>query len=128
MAKLSVSRLLDSSKLLQTAAGQQLQELITFINDISDQVIRALRQGLTFQDNIKCITPTVSLKHDTEQRVNYDDSRQIFGLLPVRCISTTTGIDGFLWYINASNQLIVKAEFIGAPTDPVDVTIIILYV
>lgn len=127
MAKLSISRLLDSSKLLQTAAGQQLQELITFVNDVSDQVIRALRQGLTFEDNFKCKISIVSLKHDTEQRINYDD-KQIFGILPVRCISSTTGLSGFIWYINSSNQLIVKPEFIGAPTDPVDVTIVILYV
>lgn len=127
MAKLSVSRLLESSKLLQTQAGQQLQELITFVNDISDQVIRALRQGLTFQDNMKCLISVVSLKHDTLQGVNYNAANQIFGIIPVRVNSTTTGISGFLWYIDQNNQLQVKAQFIGAPVDPIDVTLTILY-
>lgn len=128
MAKLSISRLLEASKLLQTNAGKDLQELIEFVNDLANQIIGALRQGLTFQDNVKCLVSVVALKHDTEQRVNNPDDKQIFGIFPVRVNSTTTGVSGFLWYINSSNQLIVKAQFIGAPTDPVETTLIILFV
>lgn len=127
MAKLSISRLLEASKLLQTKSGQELQELIGFVNNLADKTIGALRQGLTFEDNFNCKISLVTLKHDVEQRINSDD-RQIFGIFPVRCTSTTTAVTSLVWYINSSNQLIVKAQFAGAPADLVETTLVILFV
>lgn len=126
MAKLSISRLLETSKLLSTKAGQELQEALTYLNDLADQVLRALRQGLTFEDNFKCKVVTVTLQNDVEQVV-FSDQQQIFGVLPIRAISTQYGIASSLWFKNNNNELVVKIGFSGSPTAAVSVVLIILY-
>lgn len=118
MAKLTVSRLLEVSKLLATDAGQQLQELITFVNDISDQTIRALRQGLTFDDNVNSKTATITLKDSTEQIV--DTGGKIpWAVIPVRVVSTLYGQAEWYWYMNNSGQLVVKIKYAVPITTPV---------
>jgi len=127
VAKLSISRLLEASKLLQTKAGQELQELITFVNDLANQIVLALRQGLTFEDNFKCKVVSVTLTHNTVQTIN-SDSKQIFSVMPARVVSTTTAVTSFIWYINSAEELTVNAQFLGAPTDPQTVKLIIFFV
>ncbi len=127
MAKLSISRLLEASKLLQTKAGQELQELITFVNDLANQIVLALRQGLTFEDNVKCKVTTVTLTHQIPQVIN-SEGKQISGIIPVRIMSTTEMLIGLNWYIDVSNQLVLTPYFVTATDTPYDVKIIILYV
>lgn len=118
MAKLTVSRLLEVSKLLSTEAGQQLQELITFTNDISDQTIRALRQGLTFDDNVNSKTATITLKDSTEQIVD-TGGKTPWSVTVSRVISTVYGVGEWYWYMNNSGQLVVKIKFAVPITSPV---------
>lgn len=127
MAKISINALLEVSKMLATKAGQELSEALDFLNDLADQTVRILRQGITVQDNLNASTPTVELTHNTAQVVNFESSKQIFAVIPVRVISTQYGIDSFAWYLNAANQLVVKAGITGAPTERVSVTLIIWY-
>jgi di/tripeptidase len=116
LAKLSLQRLLEVSKLLATDAGSQLEELITFVNDLADQTLRALRQGLTLSDNINCLVQTIQLKHNVESVLN-TDSKTPVAIIPARVYSSTTGINGFIWYVNSKNEVIVKASFLNTPTD-----------
>ena len=116
MAKISLQRLLEVSKLLATDAGSQLGELITFVNDLADQTLRALRQGLTLSDNINCLVQTIDLKHNVESVVNTNNNTPV-AIIPARVYSSATGINGFIWYVNSKSQTIVKATFIDAPTD-----------
>jgi hypothetical protein len=127
MAKLSISRLLETSKLLSTKAGQELREALVYLNDLADQVLRALRQGLTFEDNFKCTIVTVSLQNNVESVV-YTDNQNIFGVLPIRVISTSYGIDSTLWFKNSNNELVVKLGLSGSPTEAVQVQLIVFYV
>lgn len=124
--KITVSRLLETAKLLQTEAGQQLSELIDYVNTGFEQIVRALRNGLTFSDNVNCKVSTVDLTHNVEQVVN-SDSKTPFGIIPIRTLSTTTGIDSLAWYIDTSGRLVVKAGFTGAPSGVQKVTLIILF-
>lgn len=126
MAKLSISRLLEVSKLLATDAGKQLEELLTFTNDVADQVLRALRNGLTFQDNFNCKISTASMKHEVETEVSTDSKRPV-GVIPIRVLSTAIGIDKLTWYINNQGRLTVKVSFTTATTDVVDVQFLILF-
>jgi hypothetical protein len=126
MAKLSISRLLETSKMLSTKAGQELQEALQYLNDLADQTLRALRQGLTYNDNFKCEIMTATLKHNVEQKINYN-GQQISEVRVQRTISTQYGYDSMLWYRNNSNELIVKVGFTGAPTGTVDTVLIIFY-
>ena len=127
MAKLNISRLLESSKLLATKAGQELQELIGFVQDTTNQIVLALRQGLSFEDNFKCMSSTITLTHGVEQTVN-SNSKQISYVLPMRTVSSTTALTSFVYYINGNNELAITAEFKGAPTTPQMVIIIIFFV
>ncbi len=127
MAKLSINALLETSKMLATKAGQELKDLLDYTNSISDNMLRALRQGLTFDDNIKGTSLTASLLHNTPQIINYDRRQNIFAVIPVRTISTETGIDSMLWYMDSSSNLTVKVGFTGAPTTKVDTVLAIFY-
>lgn len=126
MAKLSISRLLETSKMLSTKAGQELQEALQYLNDLADQTLRALRQGLTYKDNFKAETVTVTLLHNTEQVINYN-GQQISEVRVQRTISTQYGFDSMLWYRNNANELVVKVGFTGSPTSTVETVLIILY-
>lgn len=127
MAKLQISKVLETSKLLATQAGQQLSELITFTNDMSEQVVRALRQGLTFDDNFKALSATISVTHNTEQIVETNNRTPVY-VLPARVVSSTVGIDAFTWFIDNSNRLVVKVGFTSpAPTAPLNVAILIFF-
>lgn len=124
--KITVNRLLETAKLLQTEAGKQLTDLIEYTNTAFEQLIRALRNGLTFSDNINCKISLVELTHGVLQAVNADGKSPV-GIIPQRVVSTTTGIDSFIWYIDQSGKLQVKANFVGSPTEVQRVSLIILF-
>jgi hypothetical protein len=115
VAKLSVTRLLETAKLLQTEAGQQLSELIDYTNNTFEQLIRALRNGLSFSDNFNCKVSTVELTHDVFQIVN-TDGKTPSQILCGRTFSLTTAVEALVWYVDDANQVQVKAFFVGAPT------------
>lgn len=126
MAKLSISRLLEASKLLATKSGQELSDLIDYVNDLADQTLRALRQGLTYGDNFKCEIINCTLKDNVEQPINYN-GQNIIEVRALRTISTTYGMASMLWYKNNANQLVVKMGFTGSPPDAVDVVLFVMY-
>lgn len=126
MAKLSIQRLLEVSKLIATEAGAQLEEAITFLNDLADQTIRALRNGLTFRDNFNCIIQEASLQNEVESILNTGGKRP-YGIIPLRVISTTVGLDSFYWHINEQNQTIVKVKFAGSSSESQRCVFVVLF-
>ncbi len=124
--KITLSRIFETSKALATKPGQELQDFITFVGDMSEQVLRALRNGITFEDNIRCLAPRVSLIHNVDQLVN-TDGKAPKRVLVTRVYSTTTGVDGFMWYVDNQGRLIVKIKFINAPTDKIDVDLLVFF-
>lgn len=128
MAKITIARLLETSKLLATEAGKQLSDLVTYMSDLSEQVLRTLNNNVTIQDNIAAKIATVSLKHNTEQVVNTDGKYPVW-IAPARVVSNVYGIENFHWYINSANDVIVRAGFTAAPSanTPYDVVLVIFY-
>jgi hypothetical protein len=112
LAKLSIQRLLEVSKLIATEAGGQLEEAITFLNDLANQTTKALRNGLSFRDNFNCLVQEAELRHDVEAVLNTSGKRPAM-IIPGRVISTNAGLDSFAWYINEQNQTIVKVKYSG---------------
>ncbi len=112
--------------MLATESGKQLEELLTFVNDVSDQVLRALRNGLTFQDNFNCKIATATLKHDVSSQISTDGKRPT-GVIPIRVMSTDFGVDKFTWYINNQGFLEVKISYTSTPTEGLDVKLLILF-
>lgn len=128
MAKITIARLLETSKLLATEAGQQLSELITYMSDLSEQVLRTLNNNVTIRDNLSAKIATVSLKQNTEQVLNTDGKYPIW-VAPARVVSNTYGVENFHWYINSANDVIVRIAFTGGPPSSTayDVVLVIFY-
>jgi hypothetical protein len=123
MARLTINRILETSKYLATDAGQQLADLITYIGDFAEQTIRALRQGLTFADNVKCQMPTVAVTSAVATLVNLDGKTPI-GVWPIRMTGSASGYDAFAWAIDDQGRLTVTVTTTGGGR--ADVTLIIL--
>ena len=73
--KLTITRVLETAKVLATEAGQQIGDFISYMAEFVDQVVRALRNGLTFKDNFDCEVRLVSLLHNTAQNSLVDSHR-----------------------------------------------------
>lgn len=124
--KITLSRIFETSKALATNSGQELQDFINFVAEMGEQTLRALRNGITFEDNMRCKTPTVSLIHNVEQLVN-TDGKAPRRVIVTRVYSTQHATDSFLWYVNVSGQLVVKMGFTGSPTNKIDVDLLVFY-
>lgn len=123
--KITITRLLELSKALATEAGDQLKDTLTYLADLAENTVRALRNGLSFADNFACFIQTVSLKHNVASQVTA--TKQVVGILPIRTFSSIYPLDSFTWYYDDQNRLTVKAGFVGAPAIAVDVTLVLLY-
>ncbi len=127
--KLSISRVLETSKYLSTEAGKQLQEFITFVADLSENVLRSLRNGLTFRDNFDCQIVEATLLHNTEQTLS--TTKTPIGIVPLRTQSSDTsnaGLTGFQWWFNTAGEVVVKAQVSGTPAAPTTVKVSLLAV
>lgn len=124
--KLSISRLFELSKFLATDAGQQLEDALQYIADLADNVVRILQNNLTYADNFNCKVATLSLKHNTAQVINTNGKRP-YGIQVLQVVSTTTGVDSLIWYVNDSGQVVINVALVGAPTVAADVIVAILF-
>ena len=124
--KISLSRVFEISKYLATDAGKELSDVLQYLSDFAENVIRALQNNLTFADNFNAKATTLTLKHDVAQVVNTDGKRPV-GILPMQAVSATTGVDSLIWYVNNAGQVVIKVGFVGAPTTTVDLVVAILF-
>lgn len=128
MSKITISRLLDTARALKTDSGKELSDLINYLQNFCEQTLRALRGGLTFQNNFNSDVSRVTLEHNTEQVVNKQNDRALFAVIPLRVISTSIGFDSFIYYEDSSGNLVVKAGFTGSPSDEQACDLLLLYV
>ena len=125
MAKYNLSRLLETTQLLATEAGGQLKDLVSYTAEMAENVARLLRNGLTFNDNFSCAIREVSVKHLTATVIGAD--KPVVGILPIRVLSTSTGLDSFSWYYDEQGRLTVSAGFTGAPSTARKMTLVLLF-
>jgi hypothetical protein len=128
--KLNISRIFETSQLLATEAGDQLKEMITYMADLSEQVLRALRNQLNYGDNFDAIVSNVSLTHQVTSTIN-TDRRTPVGIEIQRVVSTQYGIDGHGWYVDEDESVKLWVSFVdnagGTPTEPQSVRIVIFF-
>ena len=125
--KINVSSLIEVGKILATKTGQEIPDFIQYVADLSSQVVRALRNGLTFADNFDCSFKTVSLVSGSLAAINTGSKRPV-GILPMQVISTSYGFDSLQWYIDNQGQAQIKMTFTGSPgTASVSVVLLIVY-
>jgi len=123
--KITITRLLETSKALATEAGKQLADPITYLSELAEQTVRSLRNGLTFSDNFDATIATVALKHNTAALVAA--SKSVTGIIPTRTFSSRYPLDSFTWYVDEANRVTVKAGFVGSPAAAINVSLLILY-
>jgi hypothetical protein len=123
--KLTITRVLETAKVLATEAGQEIGDFISYMAEFVDQVVRALRNGLTFKDNFDCEVRLVSLLHNTAQIVS--STRTVTGIIPVRLVRQDLMLRDFGWYYDDNGRLTVKASFDADPGNAVDVQLVMLF-
>jgi hypothetical protein len=123
--KITITRLLETSKYLATEAGKQLEGMITQTAEFMDQGVRSLRNGLTFRDNFDAEGKTLSLKDGVATVVA--SSKTVTGILITRTVSTTYALSSFLWYYDSNSKLTVKATFTPTPSEAVDLEAVFLF-
>lgn len=110
---------------MATEAGNQLKDLVGYTAEMAENVARLLRNGLTFNDNFSCDVREVSAKHNEETVIS--GSKPVVGVIPVRVLSTSIGLDSFAWWYDERGRLTIKAGFTSAPTAAQKMTIVLLF-
>lgn len=127
MTQIKVSRLVEVAKILTTKSGQELQDFVQYVADLAEQVVRALRNGLSFTDNMDATFKTVSLVSGSTAAVNVG-TRRPAGIWPVQVVSTQHGWESFHWYIDGAGQAQVLMTFTSTPGSvPLSVVLLIIY-
>jgi hypothetical protein len=126
MSKLSTAGGIEASKYKATKAGQELNGLIDDVSTLTDDVVKVLRNGVGIRDNLDAKLMTVSLTHNTLQALNTDGKTPV-GIVPIRVYSTTYGMQSFIWYVDGSGKVQIKATYSATPTDALDVTLVIYF-
>ena len=125
MSKWNQSRLLETARILATDVGKQIPDFFEYMADFVENTTRILRGGISFSDNFACDVRTGTLLTGVAQVVNA--TRTVTGIIPLKVVSITSGIDSFSWYYDSSGRLTVKIDFTGTPTAPLDTLLVLLY-
>jgi hypothetical protein len=125
--KITLTRLLETSKILATDLGKQVPEFFNYLSEFVEQTIRSLRKGLTFQDNFDCEVKTVRLQHNTPQVIQSE--KPATGIIPIRLVSQSHSLLSFSWYFDQQGRLTIKANFDPDPGQGIglDIAIVILF-
>ena len=112
--KITIPRLFDASRVLGTDIGPKVQEFVEFSQQGFEQLIRALRNNLTFTNNFRCQVVNVTLRHGIEKEINTNIT--IGGIIPMKAYSANgaEGIDSVQMRLDAKNTLFVTVRFVSA--------------
>lgn len=131
MAKFTITRLLDVTRISKTDAGKQMPEFFEYLSQFVEQTVRNLRSGLTFADNFAGQTRTIELKHGTPQTIT--SAKQVVGVVFTRVQSSQWLLSRSGWYYDRSNRLTIVVGFASADgtsaavTDSAPVDLVLLY-
>ncbi len=127
MTQLKVSRLIEVSKILTTKSGQELSDFVQYVADLAEQVVRTLRNGVSFGDNMDATFKEAKLVSGTASVINSGTKRPKM-IQIAQVMSTVYSLDSFLWFIDAQGQTQVRATFTGSPgSAQIDVVLLIIY-
>jgi hypothetical protein len=127
MAKITISRIFETARALATEAGGQLQDFIQFQAQFAEITIRALRNGLTDEDNTDCTIRVVELT-DNVPLVIAPTAKRAREVRVRRLLTSTTALSAPLaWGFTNNGSVTMTGKFSPTPTAPVQVEIIILY-
>ena len=122
--KLNIPRIFEKSKVLSTEAGQQVQELVDFVADFTEQMIRAMRNQITFADNMDAIVSEVTVP-DQAETIVYTGNKTPMGIVVLKVMDKDYGVDAFRWYIDDSNQTKIWIKYTSVPSRSVNIRLAI---
>ena len=131
MAKFTITRLLDTTRISKTNTGKELPEFFEYLAQFVEQTVRNLRSGLTFGDNFASEVRTVNIKHGAAQVIT--SAKTVTGIIPMRVLSTQFLLAAFGWYYDRNNRLTIVALYCNPDgttalaTDVAPMDLVLLY-
>lgn len=126
MAKISISRIFETSRALATKSGQELSDVVGFVADLGEQSLRALRNGLTYADNFDCEPKQVALRTGVATVISVIGQKPVREVRVRRFFDTRYALDSWIWYVSGTGELTVKATFTSTPDANYEVPLEIL--
>jgi len=125
MSKITIARIFELSEAMATKSGKELANFLEFTAQLAEQALRALRNGLTFDDNFDAQVTTVEVKHNIPTILATNKTPR--GVLVIRQYSIDNALDSFQWYFDNDGNTTVKATFVGSPTDAITLQVVVLF-
>lgn len=112
MAKVTISRIFEISKYLATKSGKELEDPLRYLSDFSELTLRALRNQLTFGENLDCEIKMVKLRTSIPTVISPATRRRVVRLTIDQVVDNVYYVvSKFGWKYNANGDLIVFAAF-----------------
>lgn len=111
MAKISISRIFETSRALATKSGQELSDVVQFLADLAEQTLRALRNGLTYGDNFDCEPKFVQLRSGVATVISVTAAKPVKEVRVRRFLDTRYPLASWIWYVDQAGALTVQAVF-----------------
>ncbi len=124
--KINITRIFETSRALATAPGQLLADFITYCSEAFSQVIVALRNRLTFEDNFQCLIKDVDFSDGISTVIN-TDGKMPSHIIISRTFNYSNYINMWTWQLDNNNQLEMKIKFDPTPTSAIKVRLLIFY-
>ncbi len=121
--KVTVSRLFEISKYLDTDSGKELEGALSYISEFAEVTVRGLRNNLTFEDNVDCEQKRISVRHNVETIVSIATRKRPVRIYLDRAVSQYYVTTGFGWQFNNAGQVIIKVLFDGPPPANTDINV-----
>lgn len=126
MAIINVNRVFELSKALQTKAGQELKDPLGYLSDLAENVIRILKSGITFKDNLDCEIKNIVVRENTEQIITPNSRKRPAKILVDRVIDATYySYNSFGWKFNSNGEVVVRFKFDGPPPATRDIPVVV---
>ncbi len=130
MAKITIARLFEVGQYLTTEAGKELSDALRYLSEFVEVTVRALRNGLTLDDNFAATIKRVSIVSGREEIIVAANTEQ----RRVRSIMVRQVIDdanyvvtSFGWKYDALGNVVIKCTLENDPTVATPIEIAILF-
>jgi len=115
-------------KALTEAGVKGMDEFITYLYDMSTQLVNALRGTLTIEENMNSLVKPVDLQHNVRLAMQLPNQKKTpRHVFLTKAIPMANSPLSFNWQMLQDGNLEVLATFTGAPTTAVQVTMVILF-
>lgn len=123
MAKITISRIFEISKYLTTQSGKDLEDALRYVSQFSELTLRALRNQLTFGDNLDCEIRQVSVRTNTATVITpVQTNRRAVRITIDQAIDQTFYVvTAFGWKYNNDGKIVILVkftDFAGTAPDP----------